>query len=212
MRSIVTVTSAATSNKLTTTARVKQELSITSAEHDELLGRKIDEASSDIQAYLNFNLARETVEQTFWLEDFDDMPAALLLDRTPIASITSVTVDGVAIDSSYYRYDAKTGELFKLDESGYPCRWLFCKSVIVVHVGGYILPGQDGANLEPAIESAAISLVTLFWLEKGRDQSVKSVEIPGVIRTDYWVGSVGEEGELPPGVVSKIARFRRAAI
>jgi hypothetical protein len=48
-----------------------------------------------------------------------------------------------------------------------------------------------------------------YWAAKGRDPSVKSEEIPGVIRTDYWVGAVGEAGELPPRVVMKLAPYRR---
>lgn len=212
MRSVVTVSTAATATKLTTLERVKAELSITDGSKDVLLNAKIDEASSDAEAFLGFAVARETVVQTFWHEPFDDSPAALLLNRTPVASISSVVLDDVTLDATRYRYDAGTGELFALDVSGYPSSWCFCKSILVTHAGGYLLPGQDGRNLPVGIEGGVIDLVSDFWLAKGRDASVKSVEIPGVIRRDYWVGSVGEEGELPPRVQMKLAPFRRAPV
>ncbi len=80
----------------------------------------------------------------------------------------------------------------------------------MTYTGGYLLPGQSGRDLPAGIEGAAVELVSDFWHAKGRDPSVKSEEEPGVFRTDYWVGAVGESGELPPRVQMKLAPFRRA--
>jgi hypothetical protein len=206
----VTVASPAADTALTTLARVKLELSITNSDSDAILQDKIDEASDDIEAALGFRVVRETAVETFWHEQSDSFPDQLLLDRTPVASIASVVVDDVVIDSSLYRLDPKTGELFALNSAGYPFTWFFFKSVIVTYVGGYLLPGASDSDLPKGIEGACIDLVSSFWAAKGRDPSVRSEEVPGVLSKQYWVGAVGEDGELPPSVVMKLAPYRRA--
>jgi hypothetical protein len=214
MHSILTVTAPAGDSALTTLARVKLELGIsgTDADRDSLLEAKIDEASSDIEAALGFRVPKETVQETFWHEWLGDQAEYLLLNRTPVAQITSITVDDVALIATDYRLDAETGQIYKLDKSGFPCVWYFCKSIVVVYSGGYIVPSETGRNLPPAIEGATIDLLSSFWLSRGRDPLIKSEEVPGVVRWDYWVGAVGEDGELPPSVVSKLARFRRVLV
>lgn len=214
MRNIVTVTQANTDKMLTTLARVKAELDITGTDtnRDMLLNLKILEASDDIEAALGFTVRKETVSELFWFEGGDSAPEYLVLDRAPVATITSVTLDDVLLDASRYRIDKETGVLYALDASGYPCHWFFCKGIVVVYSGGYILPAESGSDLPAGIQGAAVELVSDFWLAKGRDPSIKSEDIPGVRSTDYWVGAVGEEGELPPRVVMKLAPYRRASI
>lgn len=73
---------------------------------------------------------RETAVEIFWHEQYDVAPEKLVLDRTPVAAIASVVVDGVTIDASAYRLDPNTGELFALG-NGYPSVWVFCRSVVV---------------------------------------------------------------------------------
>lgn len=132
MRSIVTVASPASDTALTTLERVKLELGIPSGTttSDPILQEKIEEASDDIEAALGFRLVRETAVETFWHEQYDVAPEKFVLDRTPVAAIASVVVDGVTIDASAYRLDPSTGELFALG-NGYPSVWVFCRSVVV---------------------------------------------------------------------------------
>lgn len=215
MRSIVSVTVASDESALTTLERVKSELGITGtdAARDLVLSAKINEASDDIEAALGFRVPLESVSEVVWLENNDLHPEFLVLDRTPVVSIASVTVDDVLADPSTYRIDSATGQLYALC-NGYPSRWIFCKSVVVAYSGGYSLPIDEGADctLPAGIQGACVELMSDYWAAKGRDPSVKSEEIPGVIRTDYWVGAVGEAGELPPRVVMKLAPFRRAQV
>lgn len=207
MRSIATVTTPPSVTKLVTLERVKLELDITTSAKDVLLNAKIDEATSDIEAHTARTFARASFSEIFW----GDPNAAeyLILARAPVASITSVTVDDVLIDATEYRLDAETGQLYRLDASGYPCVWSWCKSVVILDSGGFLLPGETGRDLPPALEGAAVDLVTSYWVNKGRDQTVKSESVPGLGDVEYWVGAVGEAGELPPGVVAKISPFRR---
>ena len=210
MQSIATITTAASVTRLTTVARVKQELDITSNDNDALLGSKIDEATSEIEAHLGRFFRRETLTETFWGDS--ECAQYLILARAPVASITSVTIDDVAVDSTEWRLDAATGILHRLDSTGYPSFWSWCKSVVVVYVAGYLLPGEVGRTLPEAIEAGALSLMSAFWQSRGRDPLVKSEEIPGVERVDYWVGYIGEAGQLPPDVITKIAPFRRVLV
>lgn len=211
MRSIVTVASPASDTALTTLERVKLELDIASGDtsSDVVLQDKIDEASDDIEAALGFRLVRESAVETFWHEQYDTAPERLVLDRTPVATIASVVVDGVVLEASAYRFDPNTGELFALC-NGYPSVWIFWKSVVVTYDGGYILPPASNSTLPKGIEGACVALVSSFWAAKGRDTTLRSEDIPGLISNTYWVGAVGEEGELPPDVVVKLAPFRRA--
>lgn len=209
MRSILSVTTAATITKLTTIERVKQELDITDNSKDAILNAKIDEASSDVEAHLGFSVRRETVTETFWQEPVNEAPEYILLDHVPVASITSVTLDDDVIASTLYRLDAATGILYKLDDAALGSTWYISKKLVIVYVGGYLLPGQTGRNLPYAIEAAVVDLVQSFWFARGRDALVKGEEVPGVMRTDYWVGAVGKDGDLPPSVQSKLAPFRR---
>lgn len=206
MNSIATVTTAPEATDLTTLERVKLELGIDNTDNDDLLEAKIAEASADIEASIGRTVCRAGITETFWPVTGNTM----ILDRWPVASITSVTVDDVLLDASEYRLDPETGILYRLDASGYPCTWYAAKSIIVVYTAGYIMPGETDRDLPYALEGAAIELVSSYWQARGRDASLKAEEIPDVIRREYWVGQVGSEGELPPSVVTKIAPYRRA--
>lgn len=209
MHSIISITTAPAETRLTTLQRVKDELGITTGANDALLTTKIDEATSDIEAHLSRTLCRAGLTETIWSEGFAEY---FVLARAPVASITSVTIDDEVVDADEYRLDTDAGILYRLDASGYPCVWSWCKSVVIVYAAGYIMPGQSGRDLPFAIEAGAVSLVQSFWRSKGRDTLVKEEEIPGVMRTSYWVGAVGQSGELPPDVISKIAPFRRPSL
>lgn len=213
MRSIVTVSEAATNTQLTTLATVKAELGITDTSNDTALGRKIDEASAMIVSYLGYPLSQEIVVQTIRADNSCEAAAALYLERTPIVIISSVVADGVTLDDSEYDFDAKSGALYRLGASGV-CDWRFSQ-IAVTYTGGYVMPADEvypypaGDRLDQGIESAAISLVQSLWFWKGRDPLVKSEDIPNIRSVTYWVGDTGRPGELPPDVISKLAPFKR---
>jgi uncharacterized phiE125 gp8 family phage protein len=210
VRSIATVTSAATVTKLTTLERVKAELNITSSASDDLLNAKINEATSDIEAHTSRTFRRETFSEVFWGDAAN--AEFLVLARAPVSSLATVVGDDASIASTEYRLDADAGMLFRLDASGYPCGWSWGKSVVLTYTAGFALPGESGRDLPPTIESAAIDLVTSYWVNRGRDHTIKSEDVPGLGSVTYWVGAVGESGELPPDVMAKILPFRRVLV
>lgn len=210
MKSVATVTVANEDKGLTTLDRVKSELGITGNSQDALLNSKILEASSDIEAHLNRVLRKETISEVFWgLRGCVD---ALVLNRTPVGEITSVTLDDEVVDEVDYRLDPDAGLLYRLND-GSPSSWSFGKALTVVYDGGYEMPdGADMGELPPALQAACVELVSSYWAARGRDPSVREEDIPGVLRTVYWVGAVGGAGELPPSVETKIGPWRRPVI
>ncbi len=207
MHSLLTVSTPASVTALTTLDRVKAELEISGTSSDVLLAAKIAEASSDIVAHLDRRLARETVTEMFW--GFRVNPEALILDRYPVVSIGSVTLDAVVLDTSASRIDVDAGLLYRLADDGAPSKWCAGKQVEVAYTGGFLMPGQAGRDLPEALEAAAIELVQSFWTARGRDPLIRAEDVPGVGRTEYWVGAVGAKGKLLPGVESKIEPFKR---
>ncbi len=223
MRSVVEIVTPSESELLTTLERVKRELNITSDASDEILEDKISEASSDIGQAIPQRLPREGVRETFWHDEdahhwrtpfHHGNPAqtTLFLRRTPVVKIDSVRVDGIALDASEFRLDPDAGLLDRLSSDGIPCAWSFCKSVVVAYTAGFILPGASGRNLPPAIEGAVVALVSDYWASRGRDPTLRSETIPGVIERQFWVGAVGDPAMLPPRVLASIAPFRRPAV
>jgi hypothetical protein len=214
MRNILTVVTAATVTALVELSRVKAEFGITGTADDVLLKAKIAEASDDIAAALGFVPALETVSETFWHEGQFEYPEYLILNRTPVTALASVTVDGCVLDPARYRLDAATGLLYALSASGYPETWQIQQDAVVSYSGGFVLPGQEGRTLPPGIEGAALSLMQSFWAARGpgRDPMVRSEETQGIGRIEYWVGTVGDPDELPAEVLRKLAPFRRSVV
>lgn len=221
MQSLLTVVTAETAPRLTTLARVKSELNKLDTAGDDVLLAKIDEASSDIRAAIGYAIISEGVQELFWHEHrernaygfgwrHDGQSAdSIILRRTPVSSIDSVTLDDDLVDPSEYRLDGELGILYRLDTSGYPCEWCFSKSLSIAYTGGYVLPGKTGVNLPPAIEGATVDLVSSFWSNRGRDPLVKSQNIPGVREVEYWIGAVGDPELLPPSVLMRLGSFIR---
>lgn len=209
MRCIATVTAPPEVTNLTTLERVKLELEIAGDANDALLAAKIAEASSDIEAHIGRVLSRATLSELFWGESGAEY---LILARAPVAELVSVTEDDVAVDLDEVRLDPETGQLYRLDASGNACAWLWCKEVTVVYRAGYLLPGEDGRDLPAALEAGAIALLNSYWQSRGRDPTVRGEDVPGLGSVQYWVGAVGEAGELPPDVVAKISPFRRVLL
>lgn len=221
MESLLNIVTPAVRPKFTTLSRVKSELNITDGASNEILTIKIEEATSDLILAIGYGVASEVVSETFW----HDHPQrfgygygsncnarnneVLFLRRTPVSAVASVTLDDDVVDPSEYRLDGETGRLFRLDSSGYPCEWIFSKALVVAYTGGYVLPGASGSNLPPTYEGAAVDLVKSFWAARGRDPLIKSEELPGVRRVDYWVGATGDPEQLPPEIQSKLALVRR---
>lgn len=206
MRRRLSVTTAATSSGLTTIAAAKAEIGGSPDAGD--VQRWIDAASAAIARHTGRVLARETVTETFWLEGRS--VEALRLDRVPVATLTSVTVDGTALTlATDVLLDADSGLLHRLS-GDVPCDWYAAK-VEVAYQGGWILPGASGANLPADIERACQLAVVAMSAGTGRDPQLRSESAEG-IGAASWLDPRAEDGALPWSAAALLAPWRRFAI
>lgn len=209
MNSTVAIITPADLTALTTLERAKLELGISGTDDDEILTAKIGEAGSDIVVRCEPALKRETVTETFYPDRRGNSAEELALRRYPVAAVTTVTIDGLDLDAAEYRVNGEAGLLYRQTLDGCPRQWSCFRSIAVTYAGGYLLPGQDGRDLPPSLEAACIELLSSYWAAKGRDPTLKAEENVGVARFEYWIGTVGPAGDLPPGVMSKIGPYRK---
>jgi hypothetical protein len=203
--SIVTVTTSTTETRLATLDALKSELGITGDERDEYLGNLLDQSSATIETYLNRVLWTETISEVF--RD-GEIPGngVLWLARWPGNAVTSVTVDGNAVTD--YEVDPSNGALYRLDADGDRLYWQSgsVRKIVVVYTAGY-----DTMPLD--IVRACLDLTKTKYYAQLRDPSMKSEEIPGVIKQEFWIGQVGsEEGGIPSLIASSVDSYRRLGV
>jgi hypothetical protein len=217
MKSRIVSVASETGGGLTTLERVKLELNITGTTHDRLLRLKIKEATSDIEARIR-PIRRAAVVEDFWpeapigLSSQKISRSILPLSRYPISTVTSIIVDGTAVGIGAYRIVHDTGELHFLDSAGAPSLWDAATLATVTYSAGYLFPEDTGEDLPPVLESAAVEMLTMFWMARGRDPLLKSEENPGVSRFEYWVGAIGPTGDLPPSIQGKLLGFAKSPV
>lgn len=204
MDSILTVTVAATTHDLTTLETVKDELGSPDVP-DATLRRWISDASNRCADFCNRVFGKETVSEEFAL-DRGRYADALVLSRTPVTTVVSVTVDDTVLDTSEYRTDASSGLLYRLCQ-GARSIWTGCK-IVVVYSGGFELLG----DLPRTIEQACLILVRQRMSARMRDPMLKSLELPGVVTETYWVDTSGNGAEMPPDAAGLLERHRRIVL
>jgi hypothetical protein len=206
MRRRLTVTTAATSSQLTTIAAATAEIAGSPDAGD--VQRWIDAASAAIARHTCRVLARETVTETFWLEG--RRHEALRLDRVPVSTLTSVTVDGSALTlSTEVLLEPDSGLLHRLSGDN-PCDW-YANKVEVAYTGGWLLPGAAGANLPADIERACLVTVAAMAAGTGRGPQLRSESADGIGATS-WLDPRAEDGALPWSAAALLAPWRRFAI
>ena len=200
--SILTVTVPAVAHGLTDLASVQAEMGLTGETTDAAyLNGQILTATAAIQSYCGRSFARETVREVFR----DVVAQRLTLARTPVASITSVTVDGEALDAADYEADPDSGILYRLSLDA-RLAWVAAK-VTVVYVAGYILPGQANRTLPHDIQRACVLTVAANYSARGRDPLVRSEGAQDVGQVSYLDPRVGMEG-LPPQAAGLLNPYR----
>ncbi len=204
MKSIVTVTSAASSYDLTTLGNVKSELSITDTSHDDDLRRYITASSASAANYCNRVFPVETVSERFlpghcyqWIHKSE----ILQLARYPLITVTSVTEDDTALTvNTDYLINASNGQLTRLS-SEHSIRWL-ALGITVVYSSGY-------ATIPSDLEDAVIRLVAKRYFSKGRDSTLRQESIPGVREAAYWIASGDKApGNITPDIADILDNYR----
>ena len=214
MGSIISVTTPATNRRLTTVERVQGDLGITG--NDAEIGTAIDEASSRIEAELGYHLALETVVETFRPShgNYYNGSSSILLERTPVVEITAISADTGALVDGEWVVDPVNGLVLWVDGAGMATPWRFYTALSVSYSGGWVMPGDEGRTLPPALEAAAVAYCRSLLSSRDRDPMLRSVEIPGVITRDYYSQNRagGESSLLPPDVSTMLNPFKRIRI
>lgn len=167
-------------NALTTLATVKAELGLTgSAENDSVLERLINAASDAAERYCRRSFSRATVTDER-VKGF--ARPRLMLARTPVVSVTSITINGSTVDSAgYYIESAEAGIVYR--KAGWQSTALPAAGLVVqdlepgteealylcTYVGGYQTPGQGGTRTLPYdLEQAVLDTVVNLWRNRGK--------------------------------------------
>jgi len=195
---MLTVVTPAATIDLTTLATAKAEMSISGHDQDGQLCRWIREASGIIAAHCRRVFGQETVTETFRPRSCIE---SLILSRYPITAVDSITENSAALASEDYEVDASGGMLTRLRGTAL-VDWP-PGTIVVQYRAGYDLI----SGLPFPLERACLQMVKTLRAGSTRDPLVKAVDIPGVLRTDYWVGGFGGSN-LPPDVQSLLAPFR----
>ena len=206
--SFLTVTTAA-SQLLTTLGTVKDELGITDNKSNRTLTRYIKIASSAASTYCRRVFLAQSYHEMFRGTPFVDS-ASLVNNPLPIilrgalpiiAPLGTVTIDediagtGPLVEGTDFEVDYDVGIMYRL-WNNLRMRWFF-RQLDVDYSAGFTFAGADTDTLPPEIEQATILLVQEMWSSRGRDNYLKSENIPGVYEASYWVGSLTEPGAMP---------------
>lgn len=204
---MLTVTTAATTRRLTTPAALMSELALTDLSREAELLALIDQASAAVATWCDRTLATESVREVF---QQTSRAECLVLARWPVIALDYVTISGTAQSLAEVEAD-ESGSLYRLDADGNRIEWPSGR-IVVAYSGGYSLPGEQGRTLPIDVERAAILLVKSAWFARGRDPMVKSEDIPGVISSTYWIGGLAGGATLPPDVEGLLSRHRSVAV
>ena len=171
-------------NALTSLQTVKDELGIGAGDNsvDAKLERLVGVASNAIEKFCNRKFARQT-ETNARVAGYGT--PRLTLDRTPIVSITSISLDNETVDpSEYYVEDADIGWVHRQDSS-----WEWTQPAggergyvpeerryLVTYVGGYYLPWDEAhtRDLPYEIEEACLIAVVSRFRASGKHANAQA--------------------------------------
>lgn len=189
----------ASTNHLTTLARVKTELKITTSDQDGQLLDYISEASDMIAAYCNRDtFGQETLRQT---ERLSSARECIVLARDLAATIAAVEVSGEELGPDGYELDGSL--LYRLcgDHRG----WWTAGKVVVTYTAGYALLGA----LPFAIERAALDLIVNLHHAQGRDGAVRQEMVEGVGSQSFFDVRGSMKDSALPLSADRIAQLHR---
>ena len=139
------------STLLVTVQEAKRHLRINTFDSDDQLSAMVEVATDACQQYTGRTWAPTTVTETH-----DGGKTALALRATPVQSITSVTVNGVAIANSECYYDATTGLLYR-GLPPWPTYWTpGIGNVVVTFLAG-------AATVPPSIRHGVLEMTRHLW-------------------------------------------------
>jgi hypothetical protein len=212
----LTVETAASSTDLTTTAKVKSELGLTSSTYDTWIDEAIKAASRQLELYAN----------NFWAHQkyLEVLPGSgstrLMLARTPIVGTPEIVIDSNSV-VDFTVDDDKSGVLYRRQGwTQYVSYWPGAArdpdpfnpypNISVTYYAGYNLSSFDEAvdgvdDLPENIERACIVTVAGWFRRKGRDPDVSWKQVGG-LALGFRKQSGDEDLSLPPDARSLVSK------
>lgn len=216
---------------LTTAATVAGELGVDPS--TPRLPRIITAASAAIRSYLN---RRQLHYQVGYVENVAVgafQPNRLWLELTPVASIASVVVNGVALGASDYALETSgpsANAAVYRSGSGWPYTgWSRGgpvgndpnvgseqQSIVVTYTGGWVTPAQatlgtwagPARSLPEDLEQAAIETIVSLWRTAGTDRRVMA-ETFSEYSVTYAAPTSADGGIVPPIARGLLDPYRR---
>lgn len=194
MQSLVKITVAPATSKLTTLAAAQTECGT-----DDDVSALIDRASAVIAAYCGRAFGLQTVQETFrrshayWQDPLrawarDARP--LLLRYAHVVTPSSLAIDGgtgLVVDTDY-EIDLDAGMLWRLF-SGTRQRWQCSTNIVAVYQTGWNLPNDGSPNLPGDVEAACLAIIRAAFFFVGSDPSVSLDRTEGVGELRYFAKS-----------------------
>ncbi len=197
-------------NALTTLEAAKEYLQVKASDttKDNIIKMLINASSGAIEQWCN----RKFKKQTHAEYHRGHGRQRLLLDQSPVVSVTSVELNSAALDSAEYEIeDADAGILYR--ETGWPWKGysvglvgepgVSTRNIKVVYVAGYVLPKDATADnprtLPWALEMACWKLVEYYF----------KTDISHFSTTFAQSGAVFKPSEMPPHVAKLLEPFTR---
>lgn len=184
MRSILTVTTAASDPLLLTDAEARQAIGVATGQDAKVLQLR-KAVTAAIVSRCNVwsagaaapSLRLETLSQK---QRLDCPVEQIRLVRRPVIEIVSVTEDDTAVASSDWELDASTGLLRRLCND-FPSFWYVRNKIVIAYRAGW-------ETIPDNLRLAAIKFASVVWTEAGRESGLRSITIPDVISKEFWVG------------------------
>jgi len=201
---------------LATVVDLKAELGITGSAQDARLASLLRQASDAIEELCDRRFERRTLTETFPPVSWPRASRTLYLSAWPVVGSIAITFDGIAAAVTDYVLDIEQGTIKQGNYGvGYGSPWGYDwgGTVIVTYTGGYILPGNEDADLPGDVERCALDLAMRWFHGGGRDPTLRSEVVPGVIEQSWSaIDSVPTIGGLPADIAQRLSSRRRAIL
>jgi hypothetical protein len=201
---VVTPAANAAARRLTTAARVRAALRVTTTADDMLIESIIDRASATAAGFCRLardqlgavpTFGAETLRATWYAATGSAYRGSRLVLpwRVPVTAVSSVVEAGTTLAANT-DYRLLGGFLLQRLSDDTPCAWSTGK-IVVVYAAGWALP--DGVPAE--IEGPLIEQAKLAYLGTDRDPGVRSEMVPDVHQVQFNVAggdAIGRSGLL----------------
>lgn len=209
---------ALSAHALTTVATVKDELAITVSTYDSYLERLVNVYSEAIENFCGRHFEQGTgiVEKVA-----GHFGMYLIVDRTPLTSISSITFNGSTIDSTSYEIDgAGSSGKIRLLGGAFSTAPILPnimndirpgderKLYTVTYTGGYVLPGT-GQTLPYDLEQACVLACATAYRARGRDRSITSESLLSASVAYADISGSDNPSALPADVQGMLLPYRK---